>query len=209
MAIKFIVGLVGRARVGKDTFAEMLADELFEIIKSRFVLMAYSQELKTRVQKDFDLRYEQLWGNEKEVLDERYVKQETISGPEYWTGREILQAYGQFFRTIDSNFWVNNLFSVIDLKGYKNIIITDVRHINEATAIKNAGGFLIKIISNREGMPEIHGSQHISETAMDDYTDIDLTVTNNQGLEELRSVAKSAAELIISIKKMNVEAQNG
>ena len=216
MSDRLITGIMGRARSGKDTFAEMLADELFELVKGRFVLMAYAQELKVRVQKDFDLRYEQLWGDEKEEPDQRYIKYppedsgELIDLPmPHWTGREILQAYGQFYRTIDRDFWVKNLFKVIDDKDYKRIIITDIRHPNEAWPVKNAGGFVIKVVSNREGIPKIHGESHISETAMDDFDDIDLTINNDLGLDELRSAAKSAAEFIVSMKKINMEVSNG
>lgn len=192
-----IVGLCGRARSGKDTFAEMLAGELFNITGKKFVLMAYATELKLRVQRDFDLSYDQLWGNAKEVEDSRYLKDD--GG--YWTAREILQHYGQFYRSIDSNFWINNLFNVIHDKEYENVIITDVRHPNEATPVSDRNGCVIKVISNRPGMEQIHGTNHISETAMDDYTDIDFVVDNSSGLEELKASAVQVAKFIINLKK--------
>lgn len=51
--------------------------------------------------------------------------------------REILQKVGQFMRTIDPNVWVNYL--IRHLKN-KTCIITDVRYMNEAISILNAGG---------------------------------------------------------------------
>ena len=50
-----LIGIIGKARVGKDTFANVLAEELFRLTRQKYVLMAYAHELKMRVQRDFDL----------------------------------------------------------------------------------------------------------------------------------------------------------
>ena len=182
-----LIGITGFARAGKDVFAKMLAQELYKQTDRFFILMAYAHELKLRVQKDFDLSYEQLWGNEKEVEDKRYVhidKSLYHGDTIYWTPREILQNYGEFYRTIDYDFWVKHLFGVIKNNEYKNVIITDIRHPNEAHPITDCGGYIIKII--REDKAEIHNQQHISETAMTDYSKIDFVVDNNGTLDDLK-----------------------
>jgi len=182
-----IFGIAGQAFSGKDTFAKMLAEELNKLQHPAYVLMAYAGELKNRVQKDFDLSYDQLWGDKKEHTDLRYSKKGHgySSNPgDYWTAREIMQAYGELYRTIDYDFWVKNLFKVIEDKEYKNVIITDVRHVNEAEAVKEHGGFLIKIIRENKMTP--HGETHISETALNDYKSYDFTIINNFGLDDLR-----------------------
>ena len=210
-----LIGIVGKARTGKDTFAEMLAEEIFDQFGKRVVLMAYAQELKLRVQKDFDLSYEQLWGNAKEEPDTRYEKRlgTTCTGtdhyppgsiypPVYWTPREIMQAYGEFYRSIDQQFWVNNLFRAIKDKEYEGVIITDVRHPNEADPIKDVeDGYIIKVISNRDDKPGIHGANHISETAMDNYERVDFVVENDEGLEELKQKSKEALQFIVEAYK--------
>ena len=196
-----LIGITGKARSGKDTFAEMLAEELYEKTRKKFILMAYATELKQRCQKDFNLSYEQLWGDDKESVDSRYPKECIVceggddDTQEYWTAREILQAYGQFFRTIKYDFWVDALYEAIEDKEYKNVIITDVRHPNEADPVREKGGVVIKVTSARSDMPGIHGSNHISETAMDDYQ-TDYVVANDFGLPELRAVAREIATLI-------------
>ena len=203
-----IIGIVGKARSGKDTFAEMLAEEIFERFGKRFVLMAYAQELKLRVQRDFDLSYDQLWGDSKEIEDKRYTKawvNNMVAGrrdtseieSHHWTPREIMQAYGEFYRSIDKQFWVNNLFRAIEEKEYKGVIVTDVRHPNEADPIRERKGYVIKVISERSDKQEIHGSDHISETAMDNYDGIDFLVENNAGLEELKQKAKEALDFLV------------
>ncbi len=196
-----VCGIFGKARSGKDSLAETLAEELFNVVRKKFVLMAYAHELKLRVQKDFDLSYDQLWGDSKESLDSRYSKEDGT----YWTAREILQAYGQFYRTIDYNFWVNHLFKTIEDKEYQNVIITDVRHPNEADPIVACGGYIIKVTSDREEAGKIHGTKHISETAMDNYNKIDFHVSNNGTLEELRASAKQVAEFLINTENTKKE----
>lgn len=205
-----LIGITGKARSGKDTFAELLANSLFEKGGQRFILMAYAHELKLRVQKDFDLSYEQLWGDEKEVMDKRYRKfprylggvrsdRSELPNP-YWTPREILQEYGQFFRTINHNFWVEELFRVIEDKEYKNVIVTDVRHPNEADPIKERGGYIIKV--TRDTKDPIHGANHISETAMDDYSS-DIHIINNGGLDELKQIASDTVKELKNISGGN------
>jgi hypothetical protein len=50
---------------------------------------------------------------------------------------------------------------------YPNWIITDCRFYNEVEAIKNRGGIMIKVIKSDAPKKE---NEHISETALDDYT---------------------------------------
>lgn len=191
----------GQARVGKDTFAQMLAEELQKQTGHAYVLMSYAHELKTRIQKDFDLSYEQLWGDEKEVEDKRYTRvDETGFINRSWTPREIMQNYGQFFRTIDYDFWVKELFNVIEEKNYKNVIITDGRHINEVDAVAVQGGYHIRI--ERENKDSVHNEQHISETALDKGHRVDFTVRNTGTLEDLKNSAVDVVRFLIDSEKM-------
>lgn len=206
-----ILGISGKARSGKDTFAEMLAKELQKQTGKAYVLMAFAHELKTRIQRDFDLSYEQLWGDEKEVEDKRYKKPGPPQGvavtyddgrglpPWYWTPREILQNYGQFFRTIDYDFWVKELFNTIEEKEYKNVIITDLRHVNEVNAVVDRGGYHIRV--EREDKNSVHNQQHISETALDAGHRVDFNVINNWTLRHLKEAAKDVARFLIDSEK--------
>ena len=198
------IGIMGKAGSGKDTFALMLAEKLFEITRSRYVLMAFAHELKLKVQKDFDMSYEQLWrGDEKEKSDLRYAKclNGLSSNPkDYWSPREILQSYGEFYRSIDSNFWIKHLFEIIDDREYKHVIVTDVRYINEADSVLNRNGVLIKIVRNIEGSNTIHGQDHISEIGLEGYNNIAFTVENNGALKEIKEVAGNIAKELIDRK---------
>jgi len=190
-----IIGLSGKARSGKDTFGEMLAEALYKRVHTPYVMMAYAYELKLAVQKHFDLSYSQLWGDKKEVEDKRYPK-----GDGFWTGREMLQEYGQFFRSIDNDFWTKKLFNIIEDKEYKNVIVTDLRHPNEVDAVVSRGGYHVKVV--RDDKHDIHNDQHISETALDNDYKVDALVLNNGTLEELKEKADGVVQTIITIEAL-------
>ena len=194
-----LISILGKARSGKNTFAEILAEELFDVTRRRFIFMAFAHELKIKVQSDFDLSYDQLWGNQKEVPDHRYPKNNSHNI--FWTPREILQEYGELYRKIDYDFWVNALARIIDENEYKSVIITDVRHPNEAEFVSKRKGFIIKITSDRDGKEQIHGQDHVSETALDTFDNIDFHVTNDGTMQDLRITAKQVAKFIIDSQK--------
>jgi len=198
-----IIGITGKAMAGKDTFGKMLADSLFDRTGNVYVLMAFAKSLKDRCQRDFDLSHDQLWGDKKEVIDQRYKKDFFSPSSEkdngFWTTREIMQAYGQFFRTIDYDFWVKELYRIMEDKEYKNVIITDVRHINEAESVKQNNGIVFEI--QREVAGSKVNPDHISETALDGYKNIDFYIVNNGPLEDLKEAANDAAGAIIKISK--------
>lgn len=203
-----LLGVTGLARAGKDTFAKMLAERLYKHTNNVFILMAYAHELKLKIQKDFDLSYEQLWGTDKEKIDTRYMKTPKLCCQECtkdkssnccWSPREILQNYGEFYRTIDHLFWVKHLFDVIKNNNYENVIITDIRYPNEADPIIERGGYVIKI--NRENKDYINNKQHVSETSMGNYNNIAFVIENNGTLDELKCKADVVALQILDTKK--------
>ena len=199
-----IIGVSGKARSGKDTFAEMLATELNKGAYPPYVMMAFANELKLRCQAAFDLTWGQLWGDDKEVQDKRYPKPKKafeaamMNGDEkidwYWTAREIMQNFGAFYRTIDNEFWVKNLFKVIEDKEYTNVIITDVRYINEADYVINDGGYVIRV--ERENKDTVHNETHPSEIELDGYKRFDFTVINNWTLDHLKLAASETAHFL-------------
>jgi hypothetical protein len=191
-----IVGISGKARSGKDTFAGMLSTVLNKEAYPPYVMMGFANELKLRCQAAFDLSYEQLWGEDKEVPDKRYPKPD---GSGFWTAREIMQNYGAFYRTIDNEFWIKNLYKVIEQKEYTNVVITDARYINEADFIIDRGGYVIRV--ERENKDDVHNMEHPSEIELDDYNRFDFTVVNNWGLEELAEAAKDVARFLRDSEK--------
>ena len=201
-----ICSLMGKARVGKSTFAEFLIDE-FTLRGKHYYQIAFADELKRMCMELFKLEYDQLWGDRKEYTDLRFVKNHfgVSSNPaDYWSAREIMQEVGEFFRKIDYDFWVKKVDEKI--KGCDDWIITDVRHLNEADYTRDKG-FLINIV--RKNAEEIHGMSHESETALDKYEDYDLLIENDGTLLDLRTAAKDAVDFMEKIERMRGESKNG
>lgn len=134
---------------------------------------------------------------------------------EHYTYRELLQKLGTNLlrNQLHENVWVNSLFSKYkgvfrgagmtynDLtQDFPNWIITDVRFPNEAKAVKDRNGILIRVNRFKEysnelycnggkqspdwnGIEEIE-SRHPSETALDNYK-FDYVIDNNSTIEDL------------------------
>jgi hypothetical protein len=195
-----IIGVAGKARSGKNQFAEYLVKFFKEGFKREFRFGAFAEVLKNMCMRNFDLTKDQLWGDKKELIDLRYQKRGDGSNvPAYWTPREIMQALGAFYRTIDYGFWVREFDR--DYRAGKNpdVIITDTRHINECEYVRKNRGILIKVF--RDTNEQIHGMDHESETALDDYKDFDIYINNSGTLEELEQAAFDTVNVVTSIEK--------
>jgi hypothetical protein len=209
-----IIGMVGKARSGKDTFAEYLTKCLKERHQRNFKHAAFAAQLKAMCKEHFELSDDQLWEsgkNIRETPDKRFVKDESILASEYkgntglveyWTPREIMQELGGFYRRIDRDFWVKSLNLYLIGNDIKDAIITDVRHINECQYIKINKGVLIKIV--RGDADEIHGMEHESETALDGMpgTYFDIEINNCGTLEDLYIAAEDSSNAIMMIENM-------
>lgn len=102
------------------------------------------------------------------------------------TVRELLQKLGTdaIRNQLHTNAWVNALMS--KYRGDSNWVVTDVRFPNEAEAIRERGGILIRLNRNIGST-----STHPSETALDNYGHFDYILDNNGTLEELEARVKS------------------
>ncbi len=149
---------------------------------------------------NFGLDSDQVWGDKKEIPDERFPKNPDKCT--YWSPREIMQEIGSFYRKINYDFWVKELDKEIKKFAGRidNFIITDVRHINECEYIKNKNGILIRVV--RKSADEIHGMNHESETALDDFNNFDIEINNDGTLEDLRKAAKDAAFVSVTLENL-------
>jgi len=200
-----IIGITGKARSGKDQLGAYIQDIFNKKHDRWFTHIFFAEMLKTMCMDHFDLSNDQVYGDLKEVSDNRYVKElpeegTVLTDENFWTPREILQELGSFYRKIDHNFWVRILQDEIKVRGIKDALITDVRHINEAEFVKNSKGMLLKI--TRDDVSEIHNSSHISETALDDYKDFDIIVPNKGTLQDLENIASEVVVAIIELEKL-------
>ena len=131
--------------------------------------------------------------------NQRYVKV-------MMTPRLMLQLLGTECgrEIIHPDIWVNALFAdykcpcnncrPVECDSLANWIVTDVRFPNEAQAIKDKGGIVIRVNRYDEnGMPYKTLNNHPSETALDNYK-FDEVIENNGSIEEL----------IEKVKKLNI-----
>lgn len=122
-----IIGIVGRKRHGKDTVGAYLEDD------HGFHVTAFALPLKRACRDIFGLSAEQVYGDQKEEVDPRWKL----------TPRFILQKFGtEVGRAIHPQTWIK---ATLD-RAEGDVAITDVRFVNEAAAIRDRGGYLIKVI---------------------------------------------------------------
>lgn len=164
-----IIGLSGKKGSGKNTVSELIR---------RYSLPAHWEE------KQFAGKLKQmvsvLTGITMGDLDRQEVKEATLKYMDLGTTpRYLLQTLGTEWgrNLIDKDIWVKTLLS--DYKRNSDWIITDVRFENEAMAIKERGGLLIRI--NRGQSPD----EHSSETMLDNYDGFDYVIDNNGTWGEL------------------------
>lgn len=117
------------------------------------------------------------------------------------TPRKLMQLLGTECgrKILHPNMWVNALFAdripQVFTKDnrmtekYPKWIVTDVRFPNEAKAIRDRGGKLIRI--NRPKDPIEDGmDNHASEVSLDSWEDWDMVIWNREGLAELLTEVK-------------------
>lgn len=168
-----IIGITGRKRSGKNTFADIAHDHLDSLGKHCWQL-AFADELKRQVLRIPVLAANNFTFESIEKHKERF--------------RPILQHLGTEIvrELIDKNYWINYCMETARIREASGFIvfITDVRFIDEAQAIQEAGGHIIKIIWT--GTKEHHHiDKHKSETSTD-YIEA-TKVLENDGTESFKA----------------------
>lgn len=168
-----VLGLIGKKRTGKDTFATVLVEQF------GYTRVAFADPLRqAALELDPIVGRPALPGQLAPLSDVRLSDVVDVLGwekakdyvPEV---RRILQRFGtESIRKIDPDFWITQALRTID-KIDGPVVVTDVRYENEAEAIKRLGGLLGRIVRDVPGATD----SHPSETALDDYP-TDFTVEN-------------------------------
>ena len=202
--IKIIIS--GKARVGKDTLADFIVNVFKDKYNKSFLKKAYADSLKEKLMAEFDLSWEQVYGDLKEVPDKRFMKKfkEEESHADgkvwgdkdiYWTPREIMQFIGtDCYREIDDLFWVKQLFK--NISDESNLIVSDGRFRSEVDPIVDSGGYHIKVIRDYDGV--VNNKTHDSETSLDDDYKVDFKIRNEGDLNDLKQTAEDIVKIIES-----------
>jgi dephospho-CoA kinase len=168
-----IIGLSGYAQTGKDTVADYL-------VKSYgFVRVAFADPIREALYKlDPKIRFGESSGVSLSHAVDRVGWEEVkkISTD----ARELLQRLGtEVGRDMFGNdFWVNQ--AILRAKEHKKVVISDVRYVNEAEAVRLQGGLLFRI--NKNNVVEVN--KHESEKNLNDYK-FDHVINNNSTKEDL------------------------
>lgn len=106
--------------------------------------------------------------------------------------RLILQGWGTDFRRAKNpNYWVEEWIKRVLKSECDYVIVGDVRFLNEAEAIEDAGGQVWRV--TRESMDE--KSSHVSEHELDSYG-FDVYFKNNGSIQALKDSVKILTQTI-------------
>jgi hypothetical protein len=200
-----IIGISGKIGSGKDTFAELLAEQLNNKVerhaladKLRLITEIISGIPMTtthKINKPFCNEIRNYTQEQKNIIIKQFNK--TIG--------ETLQLVGtDLFRDkYDNDVWVKSFFNLDleeKLKNGKIIVIPDVRFLNEANYIKKMGGYLIRLEGDPMSVREnsLRNLNHISETNLDNYTKFDKIIYNNK--KDINILKNIINNLIIELK---------
>ena len=193
-----LIGLFGKAHSGKDTAA------MYMDTTHGFHRLAFADKLKKVAADIFMLRDEQLHGELKETVDERWNL----------TPRRILQFLGtEIGQQLYKNIWVEwtKMYTAKirhDFGSCEPIVITDVRFIHEAEHVMDSGGYLWKILRN--GVSEEIGGKrgHSSENSLDGLQDeaFHAIISNEDG--NLVKMYRQIDHALESIKEVPMEREN-
>lgn len=142
-----LIGLTGTAGTGKTTAARYLRNH------HGFKGFAFADALKTGIESMFDVSIE--------TLEMMHSKDDIIPG--LGTSlRKLYQTLGTDWgrNMINTDIWVNLLHKQIERYPGSKIVITDVRFENEAQYIRDQGGGIIHLLSNRATPTRKHSSEH-------------------------------------------------
>lgn len=172
-----IIGLGFQAYAGKDTVADQL------VTSYGFRKVAFATAIKKSAEVIFGLTKDQLYGDKKDVVDD------------FWddTPRNILQYMGTecMRHGYRDDVWIKALFRYIDDEEklsngiLHNWVISDVRFPDEADAIKEHGGILIRVDRPESSRRQIATKNHASETSLTNYNRWNHVLVNDGSISDL------------------------
>ena len=175
-----LIGLVGYARSGKDTFAHVLEKQ------HGFVRLAFADQIREIA---YLLGYQLYLGSDKngdEYDGETYTEAIDRAGYEevkrlYPEARQWLVKIGHGFRQVfGDSFWLNQVVNQIeDFDGDQGIVVSDCRYLNEAHEIKRLGGILVYI--ERPGCGPANETEEASVAEILNEANLVSHVISNEG----------------------------
>ncbi len=179
-----IIGIKGRKGSGKDTIANYLVD------KHSYYKYGFADPLKEGIQKMFGFTNDQLWGDEKEIVDPFWG----VSPREIlqYTGTELFQfdlgKYIPAFQKIGRSIWVKKFEQWYkhyhEWDQINNVVIADLRFLHEAVKIKELGGMILEVVRETklnefsDHPSEVELAQIVPDYVVDNTASIDVLYNN-------------------------------
>jgi hypothetical protein len=192
------VALSGRANVGKNTAANLLAEHLCSGKDEPYDMLAFADPIKRMVEELFPWAEKKcLYGPSK--LRNNIIPRAINKQGAPLTYRQALIDIGTLGRSYKSDIWIDNMdnriknlsedrsiilqdFSGCGYRPIKALVITDLRFVNEMEYLKSKGFFIIRLLRDTDQVIN-HGTETEQEKIRDD--EFDLVIDNNSTLENL------------------------
>lgn len=189
-----IIGISGKLYSGKDTFAKLLTQQ-FNNNNISFVCKSFAYKLK-RIGAFLTNTPEEQWFTQEGKQTFLPDWNMTIGEFQQKLGTEGMR------QGVHLDGWVIALIS--DYTVGQNWIVTDVRFPNEAKAIKQKQGILIRIEGDPTGERRLskRDLNHPSETSLDNYNDFDYIIDNNLSISYLEMQAKTIVLHLLQSSKI-------
>ena len=179
-----IIGISGYARVGKDSFGNMLSQELSVQYKKPNKKLSLAYELK----KDLDAF----------LVKKFNISAFTENTEEKKFIRPLLICYGtNLMRKKDPNCWINKLQKTIDINSASGIIslVCDIRFENEADWIHGNNGILINL--ERLGIKPADENEKINGPTLQSKSDLNVNWEHVENLQSLKPKVKQILKTIL------------
>lgn len=198
---RILIGLAGRAGAGKDTAADVLCEG------HQFYRFAFADPVRAEIVRAFGVDLSVFSVDQKErKIAALAISQCTdpsfrltagklgVSMADPRSPREIMRWWGtEYRRTQNPRYWTNKAGETLHevmRRGFRRIVITDVRFRNEADFIRYHGGRIWEI---RRATAECAPAAHQSEIEIA-ALQADLTVDNNKTMTAFSRAVMKAYE---------------
>lgn len=152
-----IIGLCGFKRSGKTTVANYLKEE------HGFKSLNFKDSLIEELKQNFPDLLDTIGLIQDRTIDELLVEKPPLM-------RALMQNYGtEVRRGDDPDYWVKR-WKEKCLEAEGNIVVDDVRFENEANALAEQGGILIRVVRNRQDVSDTHPSETEHLLFKEDFT---------------------------------------
>jgi len=171
-----IIGVLGKKNSGKDTVADYLVQY------HKFKKISFAEPVKEICKLMFGFNHDQLYGNEKEAISEKFG----------FSPRMAMQTIGtdlfrndivKYLPSIEDKCWIyavkNKIDNIRNEDTYQHIVISDVRFQNELNFVHQLNGKIIKLIRG-ESKNDFHSSEDI-----DSVVGYDTLIINDYSFDDL------------------------